>query len=599
MSFNFKSIIQVPAQVTQIKNSSQEGAAVSTDNGDTLVLSDPTGTPIPQVAGDTTITNPTLNADALTKNQPTQTALGISSKSAADNKTPNNEDVVLYDRVTQSAVYKVNGKDVHEGKMVYSAFNPYTLINYRGTPLQGTAAGIKYGEYNKLDFNPDVLSNPTVQKIIERTNANGGLGYRYAYSDFALCKYLGRIPNNYLITLRRFPFPIEDDIITPIQIGKGGQKLVKPSPDIARAVTWMSEETGNKLDELISFGYGYNWKEVKAAVQELNSQTKDRRGKFGEMMDGNPFLRSLNAAANGVGANERIAKETQSSDFDPVTSTYPNYVFGPYNSIQKMRVRDEGGLNFDKDIELKFQYQLKSLHGANPKVMFLDLMGQILALTYNTAPFWGGAVRYIGGGPGTIGKPLGSAEMIRNGDYKGFLTSVMNDIGKMASTLVGDIKQNGLAGNKLVNNLLGGSLLNLFNTPQGGQIANALLTGDSTGQWHITIGNPLNPILVMGNLTCEDTKINFKGPLGIQDFPEELEVIIKLKPARPRDKAEIESMFNAGKGRFYIQPYGAKDINSTQEVDSYGHVRGGGNWGTGGLKLTPNQKDQLGKFANG
>lgn len=540
-----------------------------------------------------------LQSDAATKGEQTSKVAMAETTKPATGTAPENTNIVLYDRITQSAVYKVNGKDVHEGKMVYSAFNPYSLINYRGTPLQGTGTGVKYGEYNKLDFNPDVLTNPSVQKIIERTTASGGLGYRYAYSDFALCKYLGKIPNNYMVTLRRFPFPIEDDIITPFQIGKGGQKLLKPAPDIARAITWMSEETENKLDELLSFTYQYGWEDKNAEVQTLNAQTANRRGKFGALMDSNSFLSSVNAAANGVGANERIAKQTQSSDFDPITSTYPNHVFGPYNSIRRMRVRDDKGLEFTKEFELHFHYELRALHGANPKVMFMDLMGQILALTYSNAPFWGGAVRYIGGGAGTIGKPLGNAEMIRNGDYKGFLTSVMSDIGKMASTLVGDIKANGLMGNKLVNNLLGGSLLEMFNTPQGGEIANALLTGDSTGQWHVTIGNPLNPIMVMGNLTCEDTKINFKGGLGVQDFPEELVVTVKLKPARPRDKAEIESMFNAGKGRFYIQPHGAPDVNATTDVDTYGHKKGGAKWGNGNLNLAQHQADDMRKFANG
>ena len=51
--------------------------------------------------------------------------------------------------------------------------------------------------------------------------------------------------------------------------------------------------------------------------------------------------------------------------------------------------------------------------------------------------------------------------------------------------------------------------------PQGGSIIAAFLSGDPTGQWHVTIGNPMNPILVCGNLCLEDSNVSFEGPLGI------------------------------------------------------------------------------------
>ena len=115
--------------------------------------------------------------------------------------------------------------------------------------------------------------------------------------------------------------------------------------------------------------------------------------------------------------------------------------------------------------------------------------------------------------------------------------------------------------------------MKLFNSPQGGQAVNSLLTGDPTGQWHVTIGNPLNPIAVIGNLACTDTKVNFEGAMGVQDFPERMVVEVTLKPGRPRDKAEIESMFNSGRGRFYIQPDdGTADINRSQDVSAYGNA---------------------------
>lgn len=528
-----------------------------------------------------------------------------------------------YDKITQSEVYKIptqttsdvpykKGKggisqpggatateqtSIHEGKMVHSAFNRYSLFNYRGTPLQGTPKGVSFDEYNKLDFNSDVLLNPSISNIIERTADSGGLGYRYGYSDFALCKYLGRIPNNRMVTLRRFPFPVEDDIITPFAIGKDGKKFTKPSPDISRAITWMDEVTGNKLEDILNLNFSYGWEEIEAEVQELQNQNAARRGKVGSFIDNNSTAQAIFAAANGVSGSKNVMLQTQDSSFDPIKSTYPNHVFGPYNSIRKMLQR-KGGLDYQNEFTLTFSYEMRSLDGANPKLMFLDLMGHLLALTYSTAPFWGGAVRYIGGGQGTIGKPLGNADLIREGRYKDFLGSVIGDIAGLAKNLVGDISAKGIGGSNLVNNLLGGSLLKLFNTPQGGQVANALLTGDSTGQWHVTVGNPLNPMAVIGNLACTKTELSLKGPIGIQDFPEELELKVTLKPARPRDKAEIETMFNAGRGRFYIKPYSGKDaLDNEKNVDVYGRGRGGNNQAQ--LNMTSYMQEEMRKFSNG
>lgn len=563
----------------------------------------------------------TLSADKVSKSPEAQTTPGIAPKAPVPNaenpnqpnpEAINNTPSEYYDRVSQSEVYKIanttakdkdgrviasSQSDVHEGKLVHSAFNRYSLFNYRGTPLQKTATGVPYLEYNQLDFNEDTLINPTVHTIIQKTSANeNNLGYRYGYSDFAMCRYLGRIPNNYMVTLRRFAFPTEDDIITPSGRGADGKAFSKPMPDLARAITWMSEGSGNKIEDILNLGFAYRWKDVEAEVQELDNQNAAKRGKIGGIIDSNKWTQGVYAAANGVSGTENVRLETQADNFDPIKSTYPNHVFGPYNSIRNMLQR-EGGLDYTNEFTLTFEYELRSLNGANPKVMFMDLMANLLTLTYSNAPFWGGAVRYLGGGQGNIGKPLGNAALIQQGNYKGFLESVIGDIGKMAQNLVGDIKAKGIGGSNLVNNLMGGSLLKLFNTPQGGQIVHALLTGDATGQWHVTVGNPLNPIAVIGNLACTDAKLSFKGPMGVQDFPEALELKVTLKPARPRDKAEIESMFNAGRGRFYIKPYKGVDINQEKIIDGYGRARGGKNFDR--LKMNDALTEDMKKFTNG
>ena len=466
-----------------------------------------------------------------------------------------------------------DGETHQVGARPYSLFNKYSLVNYRGNILdpEGGSSFTKSKHYNKI--HPNSLINPSVSKIIELTAPT--TGYQYSYSDFALAKYFGKLPNSQMITLRRFAFPSPDDCINPISI-KGE---ATPQPDIARAITWMGPATGNELNSILQFSHGFNWKEATAEVQTLQSKKGAASGSFGKLIQGNSILNSAASAAAGDDAYQKAVREANAG-YDAFSETYPNHVFGPLNVIKQVLQREQG-LKFSNEFTLKFEYVLKDIGGANPKVLMLDQLSNILALTYNNAPFWGGDVRYVG--DGSVTKPLGDIEKLRNGDPVGFMKSVVNDLsgnkggdGSTSNMLDGMMKgiknfvsEGGIG--KTLNNVLGGSLMKMFNSPQGAQSVAALLTGDPTGQWHVTIGNPLNPIAVIGNLACTDTKVSFSGALGLQDFPEKMTIEISLKPGRPRDKSEIESMFNSGRGRFYLQPDdGTADINNEINPGVYG-----------------------------
>ena len=82
----------------------------------------------------------------------------------------------------------------------------------------------------------------------------------------------------------------------------------------------------------------------------------------------------------------------------------------------------------------------------------------------------------------------------------------------------------------------------------------------------------MNPILVCGNLCLETSKFEFEGPLGYEGFPTKLKMTVALKPGRPRDKSEIESMFNAGRGRMYLQPeVEGKSLDDVMDMSAYGN----------------------------
>ncbi len=476
-------------------------------------------------------------------------------------------------------------KETKSEKAVLSRANDWTLIKYRG---EGNDPNYNKAMLGKGKGQDGTAINPTAANIIERTGDKAS--YKYDYKDFIFTRWYGKIPNNYMLTLRRFPFPAEDNIMNPVIYDPNKQKPVSNiQPAIAQAITWMSPSTGNSLNEILKFDVGFNWKEATAGIQEIESKKRDK-GFVGGFLDGLPKSKEIQQSVNGKSASTIHRRKQQGNNWDPLKQTFPNHEFAPLNVIKSMQVR-ESGLKFNQSFSLTFEYNLKGIPNTSPKVAFLDVLSNLLILTYNNAPFWGGGTRYTGGGQ--VGNPMGELKLLQKGDYKGFLKSIMKDIGKGLGSLADDLKGALSGDSKVINNLIGGGLMDLFGGPQGGQVAQAFITGESTGQWHLTIGNPLNPIAVIGNLGCTNAKFSFDGPLGYEDFPTKLKVTVDLQPNRPRDKGDIESMFNSGKGRLYIPESGVLDPSADYNVSAYG------NKDIGAEKSKKHFFKKAAKYANG
>ena len=473
-------------------------------------------------------------------------------------------------------------KEINQGEGVRSLYNKWALHTYSNTASGVSGGKNQYLGYNKtvMDGDEDNILNPTARRIVDYSQNKGGVGFTYNFGDFIQCEHYGQISNEYLITLRRYAYPTGDDIINVKGIDTAGKEFDSSQPDLARVLTWMSPSLGNDMKEVLKFGTGFPWKDVESQIQEVQGNAQSR-GKLGAMMDSSSLGRAVEAGLSGKSAAEAAQIRDKGAGFDPMKETYPNKVFGPLNVIKKVLAREQG-LEFNSEFALVFHYDLRGYYGTSPKVAFMDTLSNILALTYNNAPFWGGAVRYTGSG--SVGKPFGDYSKLKSGDYSGFLSSVtsqlkssmggaFDDIGKAASGLLNGKGINALGDSKIMDNIIGGGLMKLMNGPQGGSVINAFLTGDPTGQWHMTVGNPMNPMMVCGNLALQSSEVEFEGPLGYEGFPSKIKLTVNLKPARPRDKGEIESMFNAGRGRMYLQPEveGSVDLDDIVEVSSYGN----------------------------
>ena len=455
------------------------------------------------------------------------------------------------------------------------------------------AHGVADNTWYQLYNNSPLLDTPETRKLIRsrsdcsvktlvKESAEGHMGRAiYRYSDFMFCKHLGRISNNYLITLRRFPFPAGDHINFDLP---EEEKVNEHLNDIGRMVTWMGTP-GNDMSGILKYSVGLPYKEMKAEVQ-----TDNRSDNSGSFLGGMLNLASgsnQNAALKGYGGSDAInfTKGMMTRFGGPAASKAANNLaappandwayfhdrqkpWGPVDTVAKTYIRESpdesGGVKFEHSIKLVFEYEMRSFDGINAKAAFLDLLGNILAVCYTDARWWGGTIRATGASQSNVfanlpifnmGSPL-SLSGLADAGMKSFaqITGAFNN-GKPISGL-GDLLNAG-------KNFLKGAatagisgLLNAIGRPQK-QGFNSLLTAAPTGVWHLTIGNPRHPIMAMGNMKLDDVSIEHTGALGLDDFPTGLKVEISLSHAMPRDNLRIEQMYYGGDYRVYY-PLGEK-----------------------------------------
>ena len=474
-----------------------------------------------------------------------------------------------------------------------SIFNKYALFNFRGL-YGGLTGGEVFNDFHDKPNNPtmggDASRNVSIAKLIEYFSTNyPRIGY--SAQDFLYCKYYKQIPVNHLITLRRFPTPVNDNIFD-LTATPGAKDPKTPTPKESvdatqtagvTAVTYMGEKTGNKLDDLLTMSYGLNYKEVKSEMEDISS------GDGGYTSQ--PFYSKMNGvgkagfdAMKGISSRQKFAAQNMSTG-DKLGTTYANFVIGPVNVIDSTQIRDRG-MKFSNDLKLNFEYELKSLNYVNPKIAMIDIISNMLTMTYNNGQFFGGGQRYYGSA-GAVASQFGDINKLKQGDFSGYIGSVVTDVETGFKNVFGGGTgefnlENGIegllkVGKTMLGNMLGGFLSDNVGAVSGTQASKALISAEPTGDWHVTVGNPLNPIVTMGNMYCDNSTMTLGHGLGYDDFPMEVKFEIDLKHGKPRDKGDIENMFNAGRGRIYASAAGEEDILNLAGVDvaTYGSVKAG------------------------
>ena len=455
-----------------------------------------------------------------------------------------------YQEAVENRVAKIPGMDEYPyptgngvemkrypGKLltVQSRFNPL----FRYNVADGILSDVDFGA-TRVDL------EPTLMNLLNADNTFPGL--RYSPSDFMHCEWAEAVSGYHMITLRRFAYPIDDGLLI------NGM----PAVDVGRLVTYSTEEV-NKLSEIMTMSFGFNWKELTADfwTPEVIGNESGASGLLGTLFE---FANPMYLQNKGLGRN--------AVNVDPQYDQ--NKVYGPVDSITKTHIRDRG-LNFNHEMNIVFEYRLRSYDGVNPKAAFIDLLSNILVVTFNDAKFWGGAYKWRGMQRGAYTHYLTVNDAFSAG--KDFSSTVAYYKDSLASLAEGEHGWKAILeiGKQLLKGLEGMALDKLVTSlgRPSVAVANSLLSGEPVGTWHLTIGNPFRPILSIGNLILTNSVLSFGDQLGHDGFPTTIKLTCTLKHAKPRSRAEIESMFNGGIARTYWQPN--KEMFKQQINDSFAY----------------------------
>ena len=541
-----------------------------------------------------------------------------------------------------------------------SFIHPYALVRLAGAHGDPNVVSkfLTYDQYNKrrfyeIDGDQTYAGNysrtPTTTTLIKWGNESERGKTPYSFQDFVFCKWWNKIKNNRLITLRRYAAPVTDNIefsdyvvseaastgddsgTYKVTVKEGDREVVKnysgrnstnPWTPLATAVTYFGEGTGNNLSDIMAFSAHYNWADVKADKSPIDITAQQNDAGNGLVSDDFSGISSgLGTIAKFMGfLGEVTGGGTINLDGAPnsippdpyMNGPYENRILGPINVITNTW-RRERGLEFEQDgLKITFDYVARPIAGINSKAVLLDLMSNILVLTYSSGSWFGGMWRYKAEGSPAIypwkygdamnklyrGDILGKNGAVMTltkhvfSDGKSYLSSFLPDAAKFISNLFkGAIDaiygvitgknakiekaavefQNvlGTGTAKSIQKIIAAKAMKGTTVPyiQGQR---ALLTGEPVGDWHLTIGNPFNPIAMIGNLIVKDVKFKWSNELGPDDFPIGFTATITLDHGLGRDRDAIESMFNRGFGRIYtLSKSFRSSADGETKVDDY------------------------------
>lgn len=496
------------------------------------------------------------------------------------------------------------------GNSLFSAF--YVFKYGGGVDIINSSTYVNSIEKSRNNATPTMISNPSAAAIInwaralpENSQANqfGVENSPYTWADFLFCKWYGIVPNNRLVTLRKFPLATEDDLSTK-------RKPSSQNIPVAQAVTWFGGPTGNDINSIWQSSWSIPWTKKSVDAKEVQgNEVTNISQSFIKLLpaDISPFVKKVfenlatqtdfKRSGTGTEYEQAAGAEIEKLEQDYLkslwsdTGAFWNQIQGPVNVKNQFLIRDRGLSNGAPDAQwkLKFEYKTDSYYGLSQRRVALDIIANMLNLTYSDGEWLKSLNIYYK----KIGIPLAETEqnLIEAAMVNGVLNpeKLAKAFADIAKSRAADIISNGLSMASSLASVTAGTVTGAFtNLMKNGEVnADAFNTavsklseedkkkwetaigieltkalaasfpvflqqrsavpGIPTGNWHLTIGNPMNPIMRIGDLVVKDCTLTFGDELGPDDFPIDLTFDVTLSPTKPRAGQDIRKTFNSGR----------------------------------------------------
>lgn len=390
------------------------------------------------------------------------------------------------------------------------------------------------------------ISTTNILKVLD-----GYPSMKLKSSDFVYAHDYGVYPNNRLIVCRRFPSPVKDDL-TSVSI--------EPSVTL---LSWFGEDQSP-----IEFDFGEKWKPTNETLKEvLNDFGRDIGIKALESAGIGGRLLRLGDAVPLPGITEVLQREVlkKIGIIGPNGSILPS---GDPNLIMEssrretVSVEDPGsGLTGKIKVKVTCKWEQKFISGVDPTFIYYDILRTILSFGGSNATFYLGTSKVASG----VDKLLDRLSV----DPFGLIEDFISNISDALKKLIENVKKFLTDGKGIDDrsNLDDVSEFMSFNTESIEKVTRSItsfvaykykirimgimnyLTGSPSGPWHVTIGNPMRPILSSGDMITQNVTVKLGPTLSFNDLPSTIECNFELESGRNLGIGEIFGKLSCGQVR--------------------------------------------------